>query len=279
MAIDGSITDASNPTNQEKALAIEAVREEYLAALMLSGANCDWFNKLRNDLKNQYGYGKDQYPKTTDACLSLLNHWTPTTMPHTPRNSNTPTSTKSDDDVALVFAQDAMKPGGTKHTSSFKPAPSDDSSTCSSKRSPHKSPIKKTTNVRCKTCGVLGHVSAVCPEAKPSAQVHAMTDTDDASVASNSSSIFILAQQTHHKPINPDDLLLGSQSTVNLFSNPKLVNNVCQSTLPTTFTATKVPCPLQQLWTSGQAKYISILMGLPTHSLSLCSGTETSHHV
>ena len=41
MANDKTIKDATAPTYQEKALAITAVREEYLAALMLSGANRD----------------------------------------------------------------------------------------------------------------------------------------------------------------------------------------------------------------------------------------------
>ena len=59
-----------------------------------------------------------------------------------------------------------------------------------------------------------------------------MTETDDASVASDRSSIFILVQQTDCKPVDPDFLLLDSQSTVNLFSNPNLVNNVRQATTP-----------------------------------------------
>ena len=62
MANDQIIQDATAPTDQEKAMAILAVHEEYLAALMLSGANHDHFNKLRNDLQNQYGYEEDRYP-------------------------------------------------------------------------------------------------------------------------------------------------------------------------------------------------------------------------
>jgi hypothetical protein len=216
MANGQTIKDAMAPTNQEKALAIAAVCEEYLAALMLSGANHDQFNELRNDLQNQYGYGEDRYPKTTDACLSLLNHWKVSTTPspqlHTPR---TTTPAKHEEDAALVFAQDATKSSGPRHTSSSKNVPSDNSSTHSTKTSPIKSPIKKPTNVQCKTCGALcHHVSAVCPESKPPAQVHAMTETDDLSVASDSSSIFILDQQTDHKPIDPDFLLDVSQISV-----------------------------------------------------------------
>jgi hypothetical protein len=139
MASKGLIPDAANPTDQEKAMAIAAVREEYLAALMLSGANRDCFNELRNDLKNQYGYGKDRYPKTTDACLSLLNCWTPSLVPspqqHNPRNP--PTPSKLDDDEALVFAQNAATPKATLQKTTkclpLKPPPSDDSSSCSPK--------------------------------------------------------------------------------------------------------------------------------------------------
>jgi hypothetical protein len=113
MANDKTIKDATAPTYQEKALAITAVREEYLAALMLSGANHDRFNKLRNNLQNQYGYGEDRYPKTTEACLSLLNCWKVSTTPspqlHTPCTTTPP---KPEEDAALVFAQDATKSGG-----------------------------------------------------------------------------------------------------------------------------------------------------------------------
>jgi hypothetical protein len=106
LATEGSIADATYPTDNKKAVAITAVQEEYLAALMLSGANHDRFNELRNDLKNQYDYGKDCCPKTTNACLSLLNHWTPTLTPspqRTPRNPSTPT--KPDDNEDSFFCK------------------------------------------------------------------------------------------------------------------------------------------------------------------------------
>jgi hypothetical protein len=73
------ITDADNPTDAERAIAVAAVCEEYLAALMLSGTHRECFGNLRMDLKNQYGYGDNRYPKTLNACLSLLNRWMPST--------------------------------------------------------------------------------------------------------------------------------------------------------------------------------------------------------
>ncbi|MBZ5782487.1 hypothetical protein, partial [Klebsiella aerogenes] len=43
----GLIADANAPTDDERALAIDAVREEYLAALMISGASRERFSLLR----------------------------------------------------------------------------------------------------------------------------------------------------------------------------------------------------------------------------------------
>ncbi len=73
LANAGQIINTVCPTDQEHALAVLAIQDEYLAALMLSGANRDRFDELRNDLKNQYGYGDDCYPKMVDTCLALLN--------------------------------------------------------------------------------------------------------------------------------------------------------------------------------------------------------------
>jgi hypothetical protein len=51
-------------------------------------------------------------------------------------------------------------------------------------------------------------------------------DTNDASVASDASSVIILAQKTGCSSTPLNYLLIDSQSTTNLFSNPEHVNNV-----------------------------------------------------
>jgi hypothetical protein len=76
MSAANSIANATCPTDAERALALNAVHDEYLAVLMLSGAHRNHFSVLRTDLKNQYRYGDDCNPKTFDACLFLLNRWT-----------------------------------------------------------------------------------------------------------------------------------------------------------------------------------------------------------
>jgi hypothetical protein len=79
---------------------------------------------------------------------------------------------------------------------------------------------------------------AVCPKklsAKPPDQIHAMANIDDASVASDTSSVIILTQQgpsTQRAPINSNYLLLHSQSTVDLFTNPTHVSNIRPMTKP-----------------------------------------------
>jgi hypothetical protein len=220
LADAGTITDADNPTDAKRAIAISAICEEYLAALMLSGTHRECFGDLRMYLKNQYGYGDDRYPKTLDACLSLLNSWTPSThhkSPRTPKGTNPVIELAKEEDKALVFAQHTKKP--------FTSSTAGDDSSLS--KSSHSTTPKKSTNVRCRLCGKLGHTSAVCPDAKPPAQVHAMSaDMDDASVASDDSSVIILTQKTGRSSIPPDYLLIDSQSTTNLFSNPEHINNV-----------------------------------------------------
>ena len=60
----GTCLDPDNPTKPELATAHKSVRDEFLAALMLSGANRDRYGALRNELANQYGFGNDLYPKS-----------------------------------------------------------------------------------------------------------------------------------------------------------------------------------------------------------------------
>ena len=226
------IVDAKNPTPAERAAAIKIVRDEYLAALMLNGCNKERYHKLRVDLKNDFAFGDDRYPKTVDQCLSLLNRWGNSTN-HNPRpraQQQNQAQQEAKPEEALVFAQkDSHTGSGTKSKKSS-------ASTSSSSQS---TTPKRITNVKCLLCRQLGHTSAVCPDAKPPprlpAQIHAMADIDDASVDSDESSVIILTQHDNGSekvPINTNYLLLDSQSTVDLFTNPAHVTNIKPAAAP-----------------------------------------------
>jgi hypothetical protein len=213
-----TVSDITAPTDTERAAAIKAVRDEYLAALMLSGCNKDKYTSLRTDLRNDFAFGDDRYPKSIDQCLSLINRWAITTTPTSPRAATKPTQPVNDGkpEEALVFAQ-----GDSKFNNNTKKSGSSDSSSHSSlSLSASTTKPHRVTNVRCLNCGQLGHTSAVCPNkkpAKPPAQIHAMADIDDASIASDASSVIILTQHKdgpNRSPISSDYLLLDSQSTL-----------------------------------------------------------------
>ena len=172
LAAAGEVSSATNPTDAERMVAIILVCDEFLGCLMLSGANRDRYAALKTDLHNQYGYGEDLYPKSPDQCLTLLN-WRSDTPARSPRHKDPKPAPIKQEEEALVFAQGTTDKLGT-HTQK------DDGSRASSSVS--SSPTKhRVTNVRCKTCGKLGHTSGVCPDSKPPAQIHAMsTATGDA---------------------------------------------------------------------------------------------------
>jgi hypothetical protein len=71
LAVEKVIQDADNPTDAERLIAIKQCRDEFVGCLMLSGANQDHYAGLKSDLNNQYGFGKDLYPKSPDFCLSV----------------------------------------------------------------------------------------------------------------------------------------------------------------------------------------------------------------
>ena len=262
MEVNGNCLDAANPSETELATAKATVRDEFLAGLMLSGANRDRYNALRYELANQYGFGNDLYPKTVDQCLTMLNR-RKDAAPRTPRTPQPPRdpTPKPAEDEALVFAQGADK---SKSSTDKKPRPDSKGSTSSSSMSASGKAMPKITKVYCKNCGKLGHMSTVCPDLKPPpAQIHAMTSGhDDASESSDDESVIILtqydeallAQASDHQParrqINSDLLLLDSQSTVHLFSHPEHVTNIRQAQHPI-----RVHCNKGTLDTTEEANF------------------------
>ena len=70
LAAASKVSSATAPTDAERMAAIKMVCDEFLGCLMLSW---DRYTALKTDLHNQYGYGKDLYPKSPDQGIALLN--------------------------------------------------------------------------------------------------------------------------------------------------------------------------------------------------------------
>ncbi len=232
LALEKVIQDAKNPTDAERLIAIKQCRDEFLGCLMLSGANQERYAALKSDLNNQYGFGKDLYPKSPDLCLFLLNRRldAPLGQPH--QNFQTPPQVKQEEEV-LVFAQ------GTSDKKTPSKSKEDGSTSTSTSLSSTTKSCEGITNVKCKKCSKFGHILQYCPKKEnPPAQIHAMNAVDDALEASDYESIiiltqvhsdsgeYILTQKEERKTINSDLVLLDSQLMVNLFTNPERVRNI-----------------------------------------------------
>ena len=106
----------AKPTDTELAAAHKDVCDEFLTALMLSGANRDRYGALRNKFANQFGFGNNLYPKTTDQCLTMMNCRIDS-FPRQPRAPHKPQGEQpvKADEEALVFAQGADKKNPASH--------------------------------------------------------------------------------------------------------------------------------------------------------------------
>jgi hypothetical protein len=55
------------------------VRDKFLAALMLNGANASKYNELKCNMSENYVTGTSKYPKSPDILLRILNTYQPPT--------------------------------------------------------------------------------------------------------------------------------------------------------------------------------------------------------
>ena len=60
-------------TGDETKEAKKIVQDKFLAALMLSGANCDRYGELKRSMAENYGTGTSEYPKSPEVVFRILN--------------------------------------------------------------------------------------------------------------------------------------------------------------------------------------------------------------
>ncbi|KAI2502818.1 Reverse transcriptase (RNA-dependent DNA polymerase) [Fragilaria crotonensis] len=194
-ADDGSVR--SDKTRQEMA------RERTIATCLVRNADPSRYGTLITKLANQFVGQKDNYPKDITSAKSLLIMYrTPANAAGTPRNSNQQrqqqqrSTTNSDPLHGLTLAQrTAIAVAGTD--SQHRP------------------------NVTCYGCGLPGHMAGECPTAA-TATTPAVTLTQYAYVLAQA------AQEGEHE-IDPDWILLDSQSTISVFKNASMLTNIRNS--------------------------------------------------
>ncbi len=71
--LKGKGLDLSKTTIEELKEGKKTVREKFLAALMLNGANGEKYNDLKKSMKGNFVTGISTYPKSPEAVLCILN--------------------------------------------------------------------------------------------------------------------------------------------------------------------------------------------------------------
>ena len=191
----------------------KAIQEELEVTVILKRADAGRYGQLRAKLKNDYLLGNDQYPKTKTAVLTLLNNY----------ESDGPVSSSQGSGGSTFFQAPEVGIGTRTHckgtNNSFYP------------------------NITCRTCGLKGHFQAECPlDATADTPTNRVPRTDQPrrnnntsggtgqEVSSPSTGISLNQHYDTDSNLNPDWILLDSESTHNIFHNKKYLENVGPTT-------------------------------------------------
>jgi hypothetical protein len=217
--ISGGI-DPNNASQGEIAAAITVAQEKYLASLFLQGADKGRFGKLIEDLENAYTQGQDNYPKTVQDAYSLLTNWkdknsTRTSGPTNDGVSVTNVDGQEGDEIVLnTNGGEPMKKGRKVKDQNAHPG------------------------ITYHKCGIMGHYASDCAQDQDIQQTRtqmlmsgvASGEFDDQeelefSFYSESSQRSVLLNQPTGL-VPRDWILLDNQSTVDVFYNEKLLQNI-----------------------------------------------------
>jgi hypothetical protein len=197
---------AGNVRSPETRLAL--ARKRTIATALIRNADASRYGTLITDLANKFARGKDEYPTNIASAKSLLVLYrTPTNAPAprigAQRTQPAPTSASAasteTNASATTLAQRATTPvAGTDG-------------------------VTRTT-VTCFLCNQAGHMQGECPTGQPPANIVCGTTLTQYAF------VLVQAAREGEHGIDPDWILLNSQSTISVFKNPSFLTNILRST-------------------------------------------------
>lgn len=176
------------------------------AIALITGADSSKFNTLIAHLSNQYAMGKDEYPTDEIAAYNLLVHYV------TPENIQNRASAQVHPPRTKVFSTPA-----TGSTTTASTVMSSEMTFVQNEAIVPDIRGRVFSNIRCRHCTQLGHYRDECPA------LHAVN-------GANPTQLAVMMAQANASLIDPQWILLDSQSTISVFNNPTMLRNIRPST-------------------------------------------------